>query len=101
MHILFFLKWSKVWLSSLAAGGSQFLILSISQFQKGPTPMQLVVVSAVAAAVMAATMTFNSTSQRFFLFNMIIYYLTIYDFLDEPSEQSSIPIYLRLSYFII
>ena len=62
--------------------------------------MQLVVVSAVAAAVMAATMTFNSTSQRFFLFNMIIYYLTIYDFLDEPSEQSSIPIYLRLSYFI-
>ena len=30
--------------------------------------MQLVVVSAVAAAVMAATITFNSTSQKLFLF---------------------------------
>ncbi len=41
--------------------------------------MHEVVVSAVAAAVMAATMTFNSTSQIFFLFIMVIYDLTIYD----------------------
>ncbi len=40
--------------------------------------MHEVVVNAVAAAVMAATMTFNSTSQIFFLFIMLIYDLTIY-----------------------
>ena len=36
--------------------------------QNGPLPIHDVVVSAVAAAVMAATKTFNSTSQKLFLF---------------------------------
>ena len=36
--------------------------------------MQLVVVNAVAAAVMAATITFNSTSQKRLLFILIINY---------------------------
>ena len=36
--------------------------------QKGPLPIHDVVVSAVAAAVMAATITFNSTSQNLELF---------------------------------
>ena len=34
----------------------------------GPRPMQLVVVKAVAAAVMAATSTFSKISQKRFLF---------------------------------
>jgi hypothetical protein len=36
--------------------------------QNGPLPIHDVVVSAVAAAVMAATITFNSTSQNLELF---------------------------------
>ena len=36
--------------------------------QNGPLPIHDVVVSAVAAAVMAATITFNSTSQKRLLF---------------------------------
>ena len=41
--------------------------------------MQLVVVNAVAAAVMAATITFNSTSQnRLFFINSYILHLTSY-----------------------
>ncbi len=40
--------------------------------QNGPLPMHDVVVSAVAAAVMAATITFNSTSQNRELFIALI-----------------------------
>ena len=37
-------------------------------FQRGPLPRQLVVVIAVRAAVMAATMTFRISSQMFLFF---------------------------------
>ena len=40
--------------------------------QNGPLPIHDVVVSAVAAAVMAATITFNSTSQNLELFIALI-----------------------------
>ena len=40
--------------------------------QNGPLPIHDVVVSAVAAAVMAATITFNSTSQKRLLFIALI-----------------------------
>ena len=39
-----------------------------SYIGKGPWPMQLVVVTAVSAAVRAATMTFATTSQKRLLF---------------------------------
>ena len=41
---------------------------SMVNVQNGPLPIHDVVVSAVAAAVMAATITFNSTSQNLELF---------------------------------
>ena len=40
----------------------------------GPYPMHDVVLSAVAAAVMAATMTFNSTSQKRLFFMLVDFF---------------------------
>ena len=46
--------------------------------------MQLVVVNAVAAAVMAATITFNSTSQKRLLF-MIMFNVSCFMLLSEAN----------------
>jgi len=46
--------------------------------------MQLVVVNAVAAAVMAATITFNSTSQKRLLF-MIMFHVSCFMLLSEAN----------------
>ena len=55
--------------------------------------MQLVVVSAVAAAVMAATKTFNSTSQKLFLFIRYSFLLSEHE--SHESHESLRAFYIR------
>ena len=51
--------------------------------QNGPQPIHDVVVSAVAAAVMAATIIFNSTSQKLFLF-IRFYFFVNNNYFNKP-----------------
>ena len=71
---------------------SHFLILSISQFQNGPCPMQLVVVIAVKAAVSAATAIFNSTSQMFLFFILVCFSMLIVDVVLTKTTKTLFPV---------
>ncbi len=53
----------------------------MGDFQNGPLPMQEVVVMAVRAAVMAATMTFRMISQTFLFFMATVFLFTFFNFL--------------------